>query len=71
LKIALLDQLDAWKIELNEIPGVDADTPGKRYPGVPGGYRMADSCWWDVALGNRYRRSFLVRHVVPPSFITK
>src|SRR6185436_1165567 len=53
LKVALLDELQAWKIELDEVPWVDADPLGERDPRVPGRHRMTDSCWRHIALGNR------------------
>lgn|SRR5215831_19948425 len=67
LKIALFDELDARKIEVNEVPGAHADTPGEGYPGFPSRHRTPDSRWRYIALGNRFRRPFLVRHLILPA----
>lgn len=61
LEIALLDELDARKIELDEVPGVDADPLGKGYPGLACRHRMPDSRGRYIAFDDGLQRPFLVR----------
>jgi hypothetical protein len=63
LEIAPFDELDARKIELDEVPGVDADPRGEGYPGLACRHRMPDSCWRYIAFDDRLQGPFLVRQM--------